>query len=129
MSNLRGLLGGTPAERCRMRFGGHDMLPCPKCGSYDLRYQTPIQVDEPLPDEPDARQILGIWARAMKSGQRLLKGPCYIACFECFHRGPAMDCSGRTSDDVGRDPAVAEELRRLWNEQESVGDIRNEKEQ
>lgn len=109
------MFGGTPAERCEFVFG-QPMQPCPKCGSYRLTYQTPIKLAEPLPDKPDAKALLRAWARAHREGSPMLEGPVYIACQECWHHGPALDCSGRTSDDVSHDVAVASEVKRLWNE-------------
>ena len=109
------LFGGTPAERCEFVFG-QPMEPCPECGSYKLMYQSPIKLDEPPPDKPDAKALLRSWARAHRNGSPMLEGPVYMACQECWHYGPAMDCSGRTSDDVSHDPAVATEVKRLWNE-------------
>ena len=91
---------------------------CPACGSWNLIAQTPIDVEI---DITDARKALGQYARATKSGATPLKGPCYIMCFDCCHKGPAVDCSGRTSEDVGRDRAVFDEMKRLWFEHEITG--------
>ena len=101
-------------RRAEMIFG-QPMNPCPKCGSYNLRYRTPIQMEAPESDDPKA--LLGAWARATKSGNTPLEGPCYLMCRECRHEGPAVDCTGRTSEDVGKDPEVAKEIKRLWNAQ------------
>jgi len=105
-------------NRCAFIFG-QDMEPCPKCGSYNLKHQTPIKIDQPLPD--DMAGIVAAWARARKVGKTLLEGPCYLCCFDCFHKGPAMDCSGRTAEGVGKCPTAAREIKRLWNEQEAFG--------
>jgi len=113
---------GTPAERCAWVFG-QPMEPCPKCGSYKLTYQTPIKLDEPLPDDLDAKKLLGAWARARSGGATPLEGTSYLMCKDCWHKGPSVDVSGRTSEDVGRDPAVATEIKRLWNAQGHNGEI------
>lgn len=103
-----------PKAKCEWIFG-QPMNPCPKCGGYDLMYQTPIQLSEPVGDTP--RDIVRAWARATRAGRTPLEGPVYLMCRTCGHHGPALDCSGRTQEDVGRDPAVAREVKRLWNEQ------------
>ena len=90
-------------RRCEIIFG-QTMKPCPKCKSFNLKYQNPIKLDAPLPDEFDVAKLVGIWARQKKSGETPLEGPCYLMCFDCFHKGPAVDCSGRTSEDVSLDP-------------------------
>lgn len=94
-----------------------EMQPCPACGSYHLGYSTPIQMKEPITADDSAKQILGKWARAVKDGHTMLEGPVRIVCRDCHHKGPAMDCTGRTSEEVGRDKAVADEVKRLWNSQ------------
>jgi len=100
----------TLAERhCRRTYE----RACPACGSWNLKPQTPIDVEI---DITDARKALGQYARAIKAGATPLKGPCYIMCFNCCYKGPAVDCSGRTSEDVGRDAAVFSEMKRLWRE-------------
>ena len=86
---------------------------CPSCGSWNLKPQTPIDVDI---DITDVRKALGQYACAIKAGATPLKGPCYIMCFDCFYKGPSVDCSGRTSEDVGCDKAVFDEMKRLWRE-------------
>lgn len=91
------------------------MKACPKCSGYNIGYSTPIKLDEPMPTT--AKGMLGAWARARKSGQTPLEGTCRIMCRDCGHLGPAVDVSGRTSEDVGRDKAVADETKRLWNSQ------------
>ena len=108
-----------PAKRCAFVFR-QKMQPCPKCGGYNLKYQAPIRIDDPLPDDLDARKMLGIWARARKKGATPLKGPVYLMCFDCFHKGPSVDCSGRTSEDVSCDPIVNTEVKRMWNEQKKI---------
>lgn len=85
-----------PAKRAEFIFG-QPMNPCPRCGGYKMIYQTPIDSE-------------------MK-----LKGPVWIMCEECFHDGPKLDCAGMTREQVGRDPLVAKEVKRLWNEQPTTG--------
>ena len=93
------------------------MKPCPKCGSYHIKHQTPIQMKEPVLATDSAKQIVGKWARAVRDGNNALEGPVFLMCFDCGHKGPAVDCTGRTAEDVGRDPIVAATVKRLWNEQ------------
>ena len=91
--------------------------PCPKCGSWNIKPQTPIDVDI---DITDARKALGQYARAIKGGATPLKGPCYIMCFDCRFTSPAVDCRGRTSEDVNQDPLVFSEMKRLWVQVASI---------
>ena len=93
---------------------GQPMKPCSKCSSYNLRFQTPIKTD--APENATTKQLLGAWARATKAGA-MMEGPVYIICLDCRHKGPSVDCSGRTRDDVGQDPLVSKEAKQLWNEQ------------
>ncbi len=106
-----------PSKRAEFVFG-QPMKPCPKCGSYKMGYQTPIKLD--LKPEDSARQVVSKWAREMKETGGILKGPVFLMCQGCQHKGPSVDCSGRTSVEVGRDPKVASEVKRLWNSQEVV---------
>jgi len=46
-----------------------------------------------------------------------VQGPAYYACWDCFHKGPAVDCTGRTSEDCRADRALNAEMQRLWNAQ------------
>ena len=87
--------------------------PCPKCGSWNIKPQMPIDVEI---DITDARKALGQYARAIKAGATPLKGPCFIMCFDCGHKSPAVDCSGMTSEEVGRDKRVWSEMVKLWVE-------------
>ena len=96
---------------------GCEMKPCPKCGSWDIKAQTPIVSDVTEEDLNDPRKVIGKWARAHRDGPVMLKGPCYFMCFSCWHHGPPVDCKGRTSEDVGQDREVFTEMKRLWNEQ------------
>ena len=103
-----------PAKRAEWVYG-QPMAPCPKCGSYKMKPQMPILLDttggETVP------QLLGKWARATRAGATPLEGPCYYACWDCFHKGPAVDCAGRTSEECRADPALNSEMKRLWNAQ------------
>lgn len=109
-----------PASRAAWVYG-QPMAPCPKCGSYNMKPQMPIKMD--LTGEETVPQILGKWARATKGGATPLEGPCYYVCWDCKHRGPAVDCTGRTSEDARQDRALNAEMKRLWNTQTS-GDHR-----
>lgn len=82
-------------------------------------WQTPIKMSEPILPTDSAKQLVGKWARAVKDGHTPLEGPVFLMCRDCYHNGPAMDCTGRTSEDVGRDKNVADTVKRLWNEQEA----------
>lgn len=106
-----------PASRAAWVYG-QPMAPCPKCGSYEMKPQMPIKID--LTGEETTPQLLGKWARAVKSGATQLKGPCYYMCFRCGHKGPAVDCAGRTSEDARRDRALNTEMKRLWNDQQAT---------
>ena len=103
-----------PAKRAAWVYG-QPMAPCPACGSYNMKPQMPIALettgDETLP------QLVGKWARATKAGATPLQGPCYYACWECGHKAPAVDCTGRTSEDCRADRALNAEMKRLWNAQ------------
>lgn len=109
----------NPAERAAFVFG-QPMKPCPKCGSYRMMTQTPIVMKEPIEATDTAKQMVGKWARAVKGGCTPLEGPVYLMCRDCFHAGPAMDCRGRTAEDVGKDRVVFATVIRLWNEQGEV---------
>lgn len=94
------------------------MAPCPACGSYHIRFQAPIAVD--ISADDDMRKVVSKWAKAIKGGHTPLRGPVFIVCFGCGHAGPSVDCTGRTSEDVCRDPAVSAEVIRLWNSQPKI---------
>lgn len=102
------------AARARFVFG-QDMQPCPKCGSFHIGYSTPIKLEGATPS--DAKGWLAAWAKARKQGATPLEGTACIMCRECAHCGPPVDVSGRTAEDVGRDPVVATEAKRRWNAQ------------
>jgi len=38
-------------------------------------------------------------------------------CWGCGHKGPSVDCTGRTSEDCRADRALNAEMKRLWNMQ------------
>ena len=103
-----------PASRAAWVYG-QPMAPCPACGSYNMKPQMPIQIE--LTGTETARQLMGKWARAKKAGATPLEGPCYYMCGVCLHKGPAVDCTGRTSEDAGQDRALNAEMKRLWNAQ------------
>jgi hypothetical protein len=107
-----------PKRRCEFVFG-QPMQPCPKCGAYDMFYSTPIDLD--FGNETDPAKILGKWAKARARGAKIggtpLKGTCCMMCRKCGHTGHSVDVRGRTSEDVGADPKVASEVKRLWNSQ------------
>lgn len=110
-----------PRARCEWVFGS-PMNPCPKCQGYNLIYQTPIKMDTPISESDGPRQILGKFAKQMKremdgTAPLMLEGPVYVMCRDCGHRGPTMDCSGRTRADVGQDKQVARTIKSLWNSQ------------
>ena len=107
-----------PAKRCAWVFG-QPMKACPRCGGYKLGYQTPVRQMEPLREGESVKSIVGKWARAVKAGNNALEGPVFVWCQACFHKGPALDCTGRTAEDVGRDKVVADEVKRLWNSDEN----------
>lgn len=96
---------------------GQQMKPCPKCGSFNMFWQTPINMKEEILETDSAKQMVGKWARAIKDGCTPLEGPVFLMCRDCYHKGPAMDCSGRTSEEVGRDKEVADTVKQLWNTQ------------
>lgn len=101
-------------ESARFIFG-QEMQPCPKCGSYNIGWQTPIVCD--VTGQESIRELLAKFARTTKAGTTPLQGPVYLHCRDCLHKGPALDCSGRTREEIGQDRAVAAEVKRLWNEQ------------
>lgn len=94
-----------------------DLRPCPKCGSTDIKAQTPVRVDAGAVDMNDPASMVKHWVKIKNSGQDWLEGPVYFMCWSCKHHGPSTDCSGRTSTDVGKDKEVYAEMKRLWNEQ------------
>ncbi len=103
------------AKRAEFVFG-QPMKPCPKCGDYEIKWQTPIKAGVVPGDS--VKQMVAKWARANREGA-MLEGPIFLRCFACGHDGPSVDCTGRSRDDVGRDLVVAAEVKRLWNSQET----------
>jgi len=103
-----------PAKRAEWVYG-QPMAPCPACGSYDMKPQMPIVVD--LTGIETVPQLAGKWAHAIKAGATPLQGPAYYACRDCGHKAPAVDCTGRTSEDARQDRALNAEMKRLWNAQ------------
>lgn len=103
-----------PASRVAFIYG-QPMKPCPKCGAYNMKPQTPIKM-ESIKSDDSAGQIVGKFARAVTSGSEL-EGPVFFMCFSCGHCGPSVDCAGRTREEVGRDKDLNAEIKRLWNAQ------------
>ncbi len=103
-----------PAKRAEWVYG-QPMAPCPKCGSYNMKPQIPIALE--ISGDETAAQLFGKWAHATEPGATPLRGPAYYACWDCFHKGPAVDCTGRTSEDCRADRALNAEMKRLWNAQ------------
>lgn len=104
-----------PAKRAAWVYG-QQMSPCPACGSYNMAPQIPIAMK--TNGGESAPQLVGKWARATKAGATPLQGPAYYACRDCLHKGPAVDCAGRTREDCGADRALNAEMKRLWNSQQ-----------
>ena len=104
----------TPKDRAAWVYG-QPMQPCPKCGSYNMKPQMPIQME--LSGCETTPQLLGKWAQATKAGATPLQGPAYYICWDCLHEGPAVDCTGRTSENARQDRALNDEMKRLWNTQ------------
>lgn len=104
----------TAADRAAWVYG-QPMAPCPVCGSYNMGPQIPIDLettgDETVP------QLVGKWARATVAGGTPLQGVAYYMCRDCLHKGPAVDCIGRTSEACRADRALNAEMKRLWNAQ------------
>lgn len=103
-----------PASRAAWIYGQR-MEPCPKCGSFNMKPQMPIKMA--LTGVETVREVLGKWVNAIKGGATPLEGPCYYICGDCKHKGPAVDCTGRTSEDCRQDKRLNAEMKRLWNEQ------------
>lgn len=103
-----------PAARAEWVYGQR-MEPCPKCGSYNMKPQMPIKL--PLTGKENIEQLTYKWAVATRSGRTPLEGPCYYMCWDCQHKGPAVDRTGRTSEECRRDAALNTEMKRLWNTQ------------
>jgi hypothetical protein len=80
-----------------------------------MKPQMPIKLV--VEGKETTRDLLGKWARATSGGATPLLGPCYYVCWDCGHKGPAVDCTGRTSEDARKDAALNAEMKRLWNSQ------------
>ena len=106
-----------PAKRAEWVYG-QPMQPCPACGSYNMKPQMPIQLDATsttTTTSSDMLLFMARWARATQAGVTALEGMCYYVCWDCKHRGPAVDCTGRTSEDCRQDPALNAQMKQLWN--------------
>lgn len=108
------MLFKDPAARAAWVYG-QPMAPCPQCGSYNMKPQMPIKME--ASGKETVSQLVGKWARATAAGRTPLEGPCYYRCVDCGHKGPAVDCAGRTSEDARKDIALNTEMKRLWNSQ------------
>lgn len=75
----------------------HETNPCPKCGSYNLKYQTPIDLRD-------------------KTHEKLL-GIAYIVCWDCKHKSPSIDVSHMTRSTVGQSSELGTKLVEVWNSQ------------
>jgi len=102
---------------------GQPMKPCPKCGSYNMAYQMPIKVPAAEIEKMaqlSLQEAMSIaFALSKDSGE--IEGPVYLRCMNCYHRGPAVDCTGRDAHDVKLDPLINKEVKRLWNNQKKEG--------
>lgn len=105
-----------PARRAAFVFG-QPMKPCPKCGSFSLIFQTPIKMADPITAGDTAKQAVGKWAREILHGDPQMEGPVFIMCRDCFHKGPALDCTGMSREQVGQSREISATVKRLWNEQ------------
>jgi hypothetical protein len=95
-----------------------NLIPCPKCNSRNIKPQTPIKIPKDTEfDINNPKKLLGQYAKIIKIGETQLEGPVYFMCFDCFHKGPLLDCSGKTSEEVGQDPIIYQKMKDLWNEQ------------
>lgn len=103
-----------PASRAAWVYG-QPMEPCPKCGSFNMKPQMPIQIE--LTGKESAPHLVAKWAKTIRAGSTPLEGPCYYMCWNCLHKGPSVDCTGRTSEDARQDAALNSEMKRLWNTQ------------
>lgn len=103
-----------PAQRAEFIYG-QPMNPCPKCGSYNMKPQIPIVMEQAGGDS--IKKLLGNYARATSKGATQIQGTAYYTCWDCFHKGPSVDCTGRTSEDCRSDKELNSEMKRLWNSQ------------
>jgi hypothetical protein len=79
-----------------------------------MKPALPIKLE--LSGTETARQLLGKWARA-QAGKPMLEGDAYYYCWDCRHKGPAVNVAGRSSEEARKDPALNAEMKRLWNSQ------------
>lgn len=91
------------------------MRACPKCGGYNIGFSIPIKLNGEMPNT--AKGMLKAWAAAHGPNGTELLGTARIMCRACGYLGPSMDVTGRKAEDVRRDPVVAAEVKKLWNEQ------------
>ena len=103
-----------PAKHAEWVYG-QPMAPCPACGGYNMKPQIPIAM--PTTGKETIPEIVGKYARFVKAGATPLQGPAYYGCWDCGHKGPAVDCTGRTSEDCRADRALNAEMKHLWNTQ------------
>jgi hypothetical protein len=94
---------------------GQPMAPCPSCGSFNMKPTIPIQID--LDGVQTPKELLARWHKTTSTGATPVEGPAYYFCADCRHKGPAVDCTGRTSEDCRADRALNAEMKRLWNTQ------------
>lgn len=94
---------------------GCKMNPCPKCGSWNIKYQVPIEID--IPKGASARQILSAWAREQAKGPRL-KGYGFIMCFDCGYKGPHVSTEGMTYGQANKSVEFADKMKAAWNNQD-----------
>ena len=103
-------------NRTKIVFG-QDMKECPNCGSYHFKFQTPIKMETPIEATDSPKQMVKKWAKEMLKEDVYMEGPVFIMCFDCGHKGPSVDCSGRTLYDVGKDAKLSSDVKMLWNNQ------------
>jgi len=95
---------------------GQPMEPCPKCGGYDMQPQIPVRLS--VPDSATPREVLTVYFQSAAAGPAAaVEGPAYFQCGSCWHKGPAVDCTGRTSDDCRKDARLYAQMKALWNGQ------------
>ena len=104
----------NPEDRAAF-IHGQRMEPCPKCGSYEMEPQIPVRLAVSPAATP--REALVAYVRSSAAGPLVVEGPAYYQCGSCGHKGPAVDCTGRTSDDCRRDPILYSKMKALWNGQ------------
>ena len=107
----------NPADRAAFIYG-QPMAPCPRCGSYEMKPQIPVRLA--VSHDATPRDVLAAYVRSSAAGPLVVEGPAYYQCGSCWHKGPAVDCTGRTSDDCRNDAQLNKEMKRLWNGQGAV---------